>query len=101
MATEQDVLREIEELLKEGEEYDPADPRMDERWVRFRQGTEAPTLAPPARTTTAPPPRTIPKVGAVIQRSDAANASRPGCWRPRLRCQSVHRRHHQHQNGPH
>lgn len=70
---ETDILAEIEELLREPSEYDPAAPGMDDRWIRLcraPEGTTAQTSEPPGPTE---PNRQVPRVGTIIQRSDATN----------------------------
>ncbi|XP_011877160.1 PREDICTED: lysine-rich arabinogalactan protein 19-like [Vollenhovia emeryi] len=75
MTTEHDVLAEIDALLRDTEPYDPAAPAIGDQWVRlYRADPEA--EPPPARPTTQ---RAVPRVGTVIQRSDATN-ERKRAW---------------------
>lgn len=64
---ERDILAEIEDLLRENGEYNPATPAMDDRWNRLR-GVPEETI-----TERTEHRRQVPRVGTVIQRSDVSN----------------------------
>lgn len=70
---EHDILADIEELLREHEEYDPASPAVDDRWTRLFRAPEEATARPTGIIRTTEPIRQVPKVGTIIQRSDAMN----------------------------
>lgn len=77
---ERDILAEINELLADGGEYDPSSPNIGDRWVRlYRAVDPAPTTTSPGTIATPvwppiqPRARTVPRVGTVVQRSDAVN----------------------------
>lgn len=53
---ERDVLRELEELLNDSEEYDPTAPEIDERWARLRGELEPPAPVTAADTNRADNP---------------------------------------------
>lgn len=70
---EKDILAEIEELLQKHGEYDPASPAVDNRWTRLFRAPEETTTRPVEVPQATGLIRQVPKIGTIIQRSDAMN----------------------------
>lgn len=73
-------MEELNALLTESEEYDPSAPNIDSRWARLRRPDgdakatpTTPEAEPSSVQQTAPRKPSVPRVGTVVQRSDAAN----------------------------